>query len=53
MPGFLPALDQTLELEVVIACTHPLPLEAIGPGENLEERTRKLWNPSLGPEDLE
>jgi hypothetical protein len=35
MPGFLPDLDQTLELEVVIACTHPPPLEAIGPGRIL------------------
>jgi hypothetical protein len=48
MLKFLPALDQTLELEAVITCTNPPPPEAIGPGEDLEERTRKLGNPSLG-----
>jgi hypothetical protein len=52
MPKFLPALDQTLELKVVIACTNPPPPEAIGLGDDLEERTRKLGSPSLGPEDL-
>jgi hypothetical protein len=52
MPEFLAALDQTIELEAVIACTNPLPPEAIGPGEDLEKRTRKLGNPSLAPEDL-
>jgi hypothetical protein len=42
----------TLELEAIIACTNPPPPEAIGPGEDLEERTGKLENPSFGPEDL-
>jgi hypothetical protein len=51
MPKFLPALDQTLELEAFIACTNPPPPEAIGLGEYLEGRMRKLANPSLGPED--
>jgi hypothetical protein len=37
MTEFLPALDQTLELEVVIACNNPPPPEAIGLGEDLEE----------------
>jgi hypothetical protein len=53
MPEFLQALDQTLELKAVIACTNPPPPKAIGPWEDLEERTRKLGNPSLGLEDLE
>jgi hypothetical protein len=52
MPEFLPALDQTLELQAVVACTNPLPHKAFGPGEDLEERMRKLENPSLEPEDL-
>jgi hypothetical protein len=52
MPEFLPALDQTLELEAVAACTNPLSPEAFGLGEDLEERMRKLGNPCLGSEDL-
>jgi hypothetical protein len=52
MPEFLPSLDQTLELKAVIAFTNPLLPKAIGPEKDLEERTRKLGNPSLGLEDL-
>jgi hypothetical protein len=40
MPEFMPALDQTLEPEAIVL------------REDLEERTRKLGNTSLGPEDL-
>jgi hypothetical protein len=52
VPEFLSALDQTLELKADVASTNSLPPEAIGPGEDLEERTRNLGNPSLGPEGL-
>jgi hypothetical protein len=52
VPEFLPAFDQTLELEEDVSSTNLPPLEAIGPGEDLEERTRKLGNPSLGSNDL-
>jgi hypothetical protein len=34
-PEFLPALDQTLELEADVVGTNSLPPEAIGPGRIL------------------
>jgi hypothetical protein len=52
VPEFLPALDQTLELEANVASTNSPPPEAIGPGKDLEERMRKLRNPSLGSKGL-
>jgi hypothetical protein len=52
MSEFLPALDQTLELEANVASTNSPPPEAIGLREDLEERMMNLGNPSLGPEGL-
>jgi hypothetical protein len=49
---FLPALDQTLELEADVVSTNSPPPETIGPGKDLEERTGKLKNPTLGSESL-
>jgi hypothetical protein len=51
-PEFLPALDQTLELETDIMSTNSPPPEAIELGKDLEERTRKLRDPTLGSESL-
>jgi hypothetical protein len=51
-PEFLPALDQTLEHKADVVSTNSPPLEAIGPGKDLEERMGKLRNPSLGSESL-
>jgi hypothetical protein len=53
VPEFLLALDQTLELEADVASTNSPPPEAIELQEDLEERMRKLGNPSLGLEGLE
>jgi hypothetical protein len=50
---FLPTLDQTLELKAEVVSTNSPPPEAIRPGKDLEERTGKLRNPTLGPEGLE
>jgi hypothetical protein len=52
VPEFLPALDRILEIKADIVSTNSLPPEAIGPREDLEERTRKLRNPTLGSESL-
>jgi hypothetical protein len=52
VPKFLSALDRTPELEADVASTNLSPPKAIGPGKGLEERTRKLGNPSLGSEGL-
>jgi hypothetical protein len=52
VPEFLPTLDRTLELEVDVASTNLPPPEAIGLGKDLEERTRKLRNPSLESKGL-
>jgi hypothetical protein len=51
-PKFLPALDQTLELEEDVMSTNSPPPVPIGLGKDLEERTGKLRNPTLGSEGL-
>jgi hypothetical protein len=49
---FLSALDRTLELEAGVTSTKSPSPEAIGLGKDLEERTRKLGNPSLGSKGI-
>jgi hypothetical protein len=52
-PEFLPALDQTLELEVDVAGTNSPPPEAIGPGMILRRERGSLGTHPLGRRSLE
>jgi hypothetical protein len=51
-PGFLPALDQTLELKADIAGTNSPPPEAIGPGRILRRERGSLGTHPSGQRSL-